>query len=129
MGDRRVLVIAPLAIFPVTLVFVMARSLLTGDLRELIAAPFSALMITVVGYPVAVVVCWLLVRAIPRLVNASLGVALSVGVVSAEATFWVLIHPFWQREFSNLFCVALVAACGLSTAGIFYVISRRQPKF
>ncbi|MDD5269388.1 MAG: hypothetical protein PHO08_20110 [Methylococcales bacterium] len=129
MGERRVLVIAPLAIFPVALVFVMVRSLLIGDLRELIAAPFSALMITAVGYPVAVVVCWLLVRAIPRLVNASLGVALCVGVASAEAAFWLLIHPIWQREFSNSFCVALVAACGLATAGVFHVVSRTRPKF
>ena len=119
MNQRRALVIAPIAIFPVAMVAVMARSLVAGDLRELFAAPFSALMITFVGYPIAVVVGWLLLRIFPRLVNASFIHALGVGFVSAEAVFWFLIHPFWQREFSHLFCAALVAACGLATAGAF----------
>lgn len=119
MSERRALVIAPLAIFPVALVFVMARSLLAGDLRELFAAPFSAMMITFVGYPLAVAIGWLFLRTLPRLVNASFSLALGIGVASAEVTFWLLIHPFWQREFSNLFCAALVAACGLATAGAF----------
>ena len=119
MSERRALVIAPLAIFPVALVFVMARSLLAGDLREFFAAPFSAMLITFVGYPLAVAVGWLLLRTLPRLLNASVNLALGVGVASAEVAFWLLIHPFWQREFSNLFCALLVAACGLATALFF----------
>ena len=125
MSERRALVIAPLAIFPVALVFVMARSLLAGDQRELFVAPFSAMMITFVGYPLAVAIGWLFLRILPRFVNASFGLALGVGVASAEVAFWLLIHPFWQREFSNLFCAALVAACGLATAGAF---QRLKPK-
>ena len=119
MSERRALAIAPLAIFPVALVFVMARSLLASDLRELFAAPFSALMITFVGYPLAVAIGWLLLRALPKLVYASVSLVLGVGVASAEVAFWLLIHPFWQREFSNFFCAALVAVCGLATAGAF----------
>lgn len=125
MNQRRALLIAPMAIFPVALAAVMARSLLAGDLRELFAAPYSALMITFVGYPVAVAVGWLLLRTLPELVTASFIRALGVGLVSAEAIFWILIHPFWQREFSNLFCAALVAGCGLATAGAFQWL---QPK-
>lgn len=116
MNERRALATAPIAIFPVALVFIMARSLLAGDLRELFAAPFSALMITVVGYPLAVAAGWLLLRIAPALATASLTSALAAGLASAEIGFWVLIHPFWQREFSNLFCAALVAGCGLATA-------------
>lgn len=116
MNERRALATAPIAIFPVALVFIMARSLLAGDLRELFAAPFSALMITFVGYPLAVAAGWLLLRIAPALVTASVTSALAAGLASAEIGFWVLIHPFWQREFSDLFCAALVAGCGLATA-------------
>jgi hypothetical protein len=117
--------IASLAIYPVALVFVMARSLLAGDLRELFAAPFSALVMTFVGYPVAVVVGWLLLRAAPALVTASLIRGLGAGAVSAEVAFWILIHPFWQRDYSNSFCAALVAACGLAVATVFQRLNRK----
>lgn len=126
MSLRRALLIAPMAIFPVALVGVMARSLLAGDLRELIAAPFSALMITFVGYPLAVLVGWLLQRTVPGLLGASHIRILGAGVVSAEAVFWLLIHPFWEREFSSAFCAALVAACGLACAAVFQWIKPRQ---
>ncbi len=116
MNTRRALATAPMAIFPVALVFILARSLLAGDLRELFSAPFSALMITVVGYPLAVAAGWLLLRIAPALVSTSVASALAAGLASAEIGFWLLIHPFWQRELSNLFCAALVAACGMACA-------------
>ena len=119
MRGRRALLMAPLAIFPVALVFIATRSLLAGDLRELFAAPFSALMITTVAYPVAVAVGGLLVWAVPRLARARLAAAVVIGMASAEVPFWLLIHPLWQREFSNAFCGALVAACGAATAAFF----------
>ena len=125
MSEMRAIALAPLAIFPVALVFIVARSLLAGDLRELFAAPFSAMMITAVGYPIAVAASWLLMRTFPRLAHPSLGIAIGIGVASAEASFWLLVHPFWQREFSNLFCAALVAACGVATAAALHTLRRR----
>ena len=116
MNERRALATAPMAIFPVALLFITAHSLLSGDLRELFAAPFSALMITFVGYPLGFAAGSLLLRIAPTLVTASVTSALAAGLVSAELGFWLLIHPFWQREFSDLFCAALVASCGLATA-------------
>lgn len=121
-ANSRALIVAPLAIFPVALIFVAARSILAGDLRELFAAPFSASLITFSGYPIAFALGWLFLRTLPRFVNASAGLFLLAGVASAEVAFWLLIHPFWQREFSNLFCAALVAACTLATAGSFQLI-------
>lgn len=116
MNEGRALATAPIAAFPVALVFIVVRSLLAGDLRELLVAPFSALMITVVAYPLAVAAGWLLLRVAPTLVTASSGKAIATGLVIAELGFWMLIHPFWQREFSNVFCAALVAGCGVATA-------------
>lgn len=125
MSEWRALAIAPLATFPVALVFILARSLLAGDLRELFAAPFSAAMITAVGYPAALAASWLLMRAFPRLARTSLWIAIWIGVASAEASFWLLVHPFWQRDFSNLFCSALVATCGAAIAATLHALRRR----
>jgi hypothetical protein len=119
MTTQRALATAPVAIFPVALAFVMARSLLAGDLRELFAAPFSALLIAAIGYPLALFAGWVMLRLAPAMAGASLARTLTAGVASAELIFWLLVHPFWQREFSNLFCAALVAACGLATAAAF----------
>jgi hypothetical protein len=119
MIERRALAAAPCAILPVALVFIMARALLGGDWRELFAAPFSALMITFVGYPIALAVGWLLLRIAPALVGASVARALTTGVACAEISFWILIAPFWEREFSDLFCAALVAGCGAATAMLY----------
>lgn len=123
MSEQRALAIAPLAIFPVALAFIIVRSLLAGDLRELFVAPFSAMMIAVVGYPIAIATIWLLIRIFPGLKHASFGIAIGVGIASAELSFWLFVHPFWQREFSNLFCAALVAACGVSTAIALHKLS------
>ena len=125
MSEKQALGIAPLAIFPVALVFIVARSLLAGDLRELFAAPFSAVMITAIGYPIAFAASWLLLRTFPRLAHTSLWIAIGIGIASAEASFWLFVHPFWQREFSNLFCAALVAACGVATAAALHTLRRR----
>ena len=125
MNERRPLFIAPLAIFPVALVFFMARSLIESDLRELFAAPYSAILLTVVGYPIAIVVGWLLMRAFPKLKNANFGTTLLVGLVSAESSFWLLINPIWEREFSNLYSAALVGVCGLATAATFHMLGQK----
>lgn len=126
MSVRRAIAIAPVAIYPVALVFIMARSLLAGDLRELLVSPFSAMMIMVVGYPLAITMGWLLLRISPSLLNATYGLALVVGVVSAELVFWLIVHPFWEREFSDMFCVALVAACAIATVCNFLRLKQKN---
>lgn len=128
MSQPRATIAAPLVIFPVALVFVAVRALLSGDLRELFASPFSAAMITVVGYPIAVAAIWLITRISPKLMHASLGIVLGAGIASAELSFWLLVHPVWERDFSNLFCAALVAACGAATATILYRSGRRRSR-
>lgn len=125
MKERRPLFIAPLAIFPVALVFFMARSLIESDLRELFAAPYSAMLIAAVGYPIAIVVGWLLMSAFPNLKKASFGTTLLVGLVSAESIFWLLINPIWEREFSNLYSAALVGVSGLATAAVLHMLRRK----
>lgn len=121
MTELRVFVRAPLAIYPVILVFIMGRSLLVGDMRGLFVSPFSALVMSVVGYPLAMAATWLILRLWPSLGTANLGMSLSVGVVCAELAFWLLVKPFWHQDvFSSGFCAAMVAVCGLATAGAFY---------
>ena len=125
MKERRLLFIAPLAIFPVALVFFMARSLTEGDFRELFAAPYSAMLIVAVGYPIAIVVGWLILSVFPNLKKASFGTTLLVGLVSAESIFWLLINPAWEREFSDLYSAALVGVSGLATAAVLYMLLRK----
>lgn len=125
MNEKRALALAPFAIFPVALVFVAARSLLAGDLRELFAAPFSAMMITAVGYLFAIAGGWFVMRTMPRLVDKNPGIVMGVGALSAEICFWLFIQPFWQRDFSNFFCTAMVAACGAATAGLLRKLRKR----
>lgn len=127
MNEWRSVVIAPLAIFPVALVFFMARSLIEGDLRELFAAPYSAMVITAVGYPIAIALAWILISAFPNLKKASLGTTLLIGLVSAESSFWLLINPIWEREVSNLYSAALVGVSGLATAAVLHMLRRRAP--
>lgn len=127
MTESRALTRAPLTIYPVVLVFVMGRSMLVGDMRELFVAPFSALLMSLVGYPLALAAAWLVLRLWPGLATASLGLSLVVGVVCAELAFWLLVAPLWQPEvFSAGFCAAMVAVCGLATAGAFYWLRTGQ---
>jgi hypothetical protein len=121
----RAVFIAPAAIFPVALVFVLVRSLMIGDIRELVVAPLSAGAITVVGYPLAVVVGWLLTLPSSKAKHRNLVVVLAVSAASAEAVFWILISPFWQRDFSVSFCVALVGICGVACGTAFMWLVRR----
>ncbi|HEY8160169.1 MAG TPA: hypothetical protein VIF10_15845 [Methylobacter sp.] len=124
MNEHRALATAPLAVWPVAFAFIMLRSLIIGDWRELFAAPYSAMMIAVAGYPFAVVAGWLLWHALVRLALTSFTAVLAAAAVSAEAIFWLVISPFWEREFSAAFCVALVGTCGLACGGMFFWLIR-----
>ena len=125
MSAGRAVFIAPAAIFPVALVFVMVRSLMIGDIRELVVAPLSAGAITLVGYPLAVAVGWFLALASSKVKHRNPVVVLAVSAASAEAVFWILISPFWQRDFSVSFCVALVGTCGVACGTAFIWLVRR----
>ena len=125
--DRRALARAPLAMVPVALVFVVVRSLLASDLRELVVSPLTAAVIGLVGYPIAVAAIWLVGRWWPKALDGGLGVLLLTGLACAEAGFWVLIHPIWQRDFSNAFCAALVGACGMATAAAYRWLKSTRP--
>lgn len=129
MNERKAIITAPLAIFPVAFVFIMVRSLIGGDWRELFAAPYSAMIITVGGYPFAVAVGWLSWRGLMRIAHVSLTAVLVIAFTSAEAVFWFVISPFWEREFSVAFCIALVGACGLTCGGTFFLLIRRNEPY
>lgn len=128
MSQGRALATAPLAIFPVALIFMVVRSLVVGDLHELFVAPISAGMITIVGYPFAVAAGWLLWRTLTKFGHAKRVSILAASMLTAEAAFWLVISPLWQREFSAAFCVALVGACGLACGGTFLWLVRRQAR-
>ena len=121
----KALAIAPLAVFPVALVFVLLRSLIGGDLRELFAAPFSAGLITAVGYPFVLAAVWLASRIMSQFAAPSRALILTAAVVVLEAVFWLVIGPFWQRDFSNAFCAAMVGACGLVCGATFLWLASR----
>jgi hypothetical protein len=125
LNERKALLIAPIAILPVALVFILLRSLIEGDLRELIVAPLSAVMIACIGYPFAFGVSSLLWRVLKGFQHTNFLLPVAA-IVSAEGVFWVVISPFWQRDFSNAFCVALVGASGLACGGVFLQLARHQ---
>jgi Kef-type K+ transport system membrane component KefB len=114
MSERRALVLSPAAIFPVSLLFIMGLALATGDVREALVAPFSALFITVVGYPTAILVWWPVWKGLKKTGHDGTPSILAAAVLAAEAVFWIALSPIWQRDFSNLFCAILIAACGLA---------------
>jgi hypothetical protein len=113
MNERRAFVLSPLALFPVSLVFIAGLALATGDLREAVAAPFSALFITLVGYPVAMLVWWPVWLGLKRSRYCGTPAILLAAIVVAEAVFWIVLSPVWQRDFSSLACTVLIAGCGL----------------
>lgn len=110
---------APLAILPVALVFEITRALAMGDLRGAFAAPLTAAMIAIVGYPLAVIVGWALLTMIPAIRTLGLGSLVLVGIASAETAFWSLLGPFWERTYSNFYLACLVAVCGAAVAIAF----------
>jgi hypothetical protein len=55
----------------------------------------------------------------------NLVVVLAASAASAEAVFWILISPFWQRDFSVAFCVALVGTCGVACGTALTWLVRR----
>ena len=126
VNERRALFTAPIAIFPVALVFVSLRSLMAGDMRELFVAPLSAGAITLVGYPFAIAAGWAVAAASSKFAHKNLALILAASAISAEVIFWLVISPFWQRDFSIAFCLALVGACGLACGAAFYWLVRRQ---
>ncbi len=87
MSQGRALATAPLAIFPVALIFMVVRSLVVGDLHELFVAPISAGMITIVGYPFAVAAGWLLWRTLTKFGHAKRVSILAASMLTAEAAF------------------------------------------
>lgn len=125
MNEGKAYATAPLALFPVALVFVLLRSILGGDWRELFAAPYSALLITVAGYPVALAAVWSASRIARSVGGAALATVLAAAAI-AEAVFWLLVSPYWQREFSTPFCVALVGACAMASALMFVWLAGRR---
>lgn len=124
LSDRRAAVLAPLVIYPVALALIAVRALLLSDPRELLVSPLSAALVTVVGYPAALATGWLICRVYPRLLTAPLGTLMLLGVFGAEVLFWGLINPFWQRDFSPLYCATLVAASGIATAWAYVGLRR-----
>jgi Kef-type K+ transport system membrane component KefB len=125
MNERRALVLSPAAIFPVSLFFVMGLALATGDLREALVAPFSALFITVVGYPTAILVWWPVWQGLKKTGHDGTPAILAAAVLAAEAVFWIVLSPVWRRDFSNLFCAVLIAACGLACGLAFAKLAGR----
>jgi hypothetical protein len=125
MNKSKALATAPLAVFPVALVFVLLRSLIGGDWRELFAAPFSAAMITAVGYPFVLAAVWSASRIMTRFGAPGRALIVAAAVVLLEAVFWLVISPFWRRDFSNAFCAAMVGASGLVCAATFLWLSSR----
>ena len=119
MNERRALVWAPVAIFPISLLFVLGLALATGDLRVALAAPFSALFMTMVGYPVAMLVWWPVWEGLKKARCTGTPAILAVAVLAAEAVFWIVFSPLWQRDFSKAFCAVLIAACGLGCGLVF----------
>jgi hypothetical protein len=119
MSERRALVFAPAAIFPVSLFFVMGLALSTGDFREALVAPFSALFMTLVGYPAAMLVWWPVWKGLKKTGHDGTPTILIAAVLAAEAVFWSVLSPLWQRGFSNLFCAVLIGACGLACGLVF----------
>ena len=128
VNERRALVFSPAAIFPVSLLFVTGLALATGDLREALVAPFSALFMTLVGYPAAILVWWPVWQGLKKTGHDGTPAILVAAVLAAEAVFWLVLGPFWQRDFSNLFCAVLIATCGLACGLAFaWLAGRARP--
>jgi hypothetical protein len=127
MDEKKALLLSPLAIFPVSFIFIVGKALLGGDLREAFAAPFSALFITVTGYPISIIVWSIVWRGLKRMARVDKASVLAASLIAAEAVFWGVISPLWERDFSDAFCAALMAACGLACGAVFSRLAPQNP--
>ena len=91
-----------------------------ADPRELLVSPITAAAVVLIGYPMAATCLWLGERLWPQGTTSRRLAFVVMGVVMAEVCFWALVSPFWQRDFSALFCAGLSGLSGVATAWSYF---------
>ena len=119
MDKQRAMMLAPLAIYPVALILIAVRSAMLSDPRELLVSPIMAAAVVLIGYPLAAICMWLGERLWPQGTTSRRLAFLVMGVVMAEVCFWGFVSPFWQRDFSALFCAWMSGLSGVVTAWLY----------
>jgi hypothetical protein len=119
MDRQRAMMVAPLAIYPVALVFIAVRSAMLSDPRELLVSPITAAAVFLIGFPMAATCLWFGERLWQQRTNSRCLAFVVMGFVMAEVCFWALVSPFWQRDFSALFCAGLSGLSGVATAWLY----------
>lgn len=118
----RAMLISPLVMYPVALLLMAARGWWTDNLEAVFAAPITALLFTMLDYPVAVVVLWVVSRlwsARP----ASLRVAAEI--MLALAAYFTLVWPLKPFRLPTAFMAVVVGVTAL-TWGVVHAVAHQR---
>lgn len=115
--------ISPLATYPVALLLMAAQGWWRGNLEAMFAAPITALLFTLLDYPVAVIVLWIVYRQWPAR-PAPFRAAAAIGL--ALAAYLALIRPLDLFRFPAGFMAALACVTALAWGGLYARLRRQE---
>lgn len=118
----RAILISPLVMYPEALLLMAARGCWTDNLEAVFAAPITALLFTLLDYPIAVVVLWIMSRlwsARP----ASFRVAAAITL--ALAAHFTLVWPLNLFHLPTAFMAVVVGVTAL-TWGVVHAVAYQR---
>lgn len=118
----KALFISPVVIYPVALISMAFHGWWTNNLEAMFAAPITALLFTLVDYPIAVTTLWC-VRRLGHARGTQFQVMACVAL--ALAMHFALVWPLGLFRFSGVFTAFVVGVTALSWATIATNASRR----
>ena len=118
----KTLFVAPLATYPPALLLMAAYGWWADNLEAVFAAPITALFFTLLNYPVAVLVLWV----ISRTATSHSGLfQITASIVLALVAYFAFFWQFAFFHFPVMFMAIIVGVSALSWATL-YVIQRAK---
>ena len=118
----RATLLPPLWMYPVALLLMATRGWWTGNLEAVFAAPLTAMLFTLLDYPIVVVVLWLVSRRWSRR-RASTRVV--VAITLASAAYFAVVWPLGLLHLSAVFMSIVVGTTGL-VWGVAHLRAQRR---
>jgi O-antigen/teichoic acid export membrane protein len=109
--------------YPVALLLMAVRGWWTGNLEAVFAAPLTALLFTLLDYPIVVVVLWLVSR---RWSTRPASTRVVAAIALASAAYFAMVWPLGLFHLSAVFMSIVVGATGLAW-GVAHLRALRRP--
>jgi hypothetical protein len=108
--------------YPVAIVLMAIRGWWVGDMEAAFAAPITALVYTLVNYPIVVVVLWVVTRVWSTHPAAIRAVA---AIAVASTVFFTVVWPLKLFRLPVAFMSVVVVVTGLAW-GLAYLLAERR---